>query len=323
MSRAPLVLCACMLLGCQAVSGLDNLLLVGMDASAQVAEPEPGEAELGTTCNTEDECGAGNACVAGMCARVCQSDTDCKAGPCRAQANSAGEMVDACLIECDFASQRPCAPSVQCARFDEASPVGAGDYCVVPTASCETDGRCDEPSWGTRRCAAGSDARDCVCAPSLMSAACDLVSQCGCAPGTHCALLDVMESTASVACVADRNPSREAGALCNDESECAPGHSCWRGLCEKYCVRDEDCSGGRCIAVRAPNEVESVRVCTIACDFDANTGCASGSACVRAPDGTQYCLIPRSPCPFENDGVCDEALGTRICVDGSDAADCP
>ena len=40
------------------------------------------------------------------------------------------------------------------AHFEEGDEL-AGDYCVVPLAKCESDGRCDEPTWGTRRCVAG------------------------------------------------------------------------------------------------------------------------------------------------------------------------
>jgi hypothetical protein len=223
-----------------------------------------------------------------------------------------------CLRSCDFAADTLCGTGMRCARLEEP----AGDYCVTPSEQCETDGRCDEPEWGTRRCAAGSDAVDCACSPKLAAASCDLVAQCGCAPGTHCTLRAVREGRASVGCTPNLEPVRAPADACNAETECPAGYSCWRELCEKYCAADSDCDGGQCMALRDPAEVSGVRVCSVACDFDTDGGCRSGARCVRAPSGEAYCLVPREPCPFENDDVCDEPQGSRICVAGSDAHDC-
>jgi hypothetical protein len=220
---------------------------------------------------------------------------------------------------CDFVSQAPCGAGMQCARFSE-DPVG--DFCVTPATDCPSDGRCDEPSWGTRRCAAGSDTADCACSPAVSGASCDLVDQCGCSPGSHCALLEVHGATASVGCTPDVQPTREPGAACNAESECAAGYSCWRGLCEKYCAHDADCTSGRCIALRDPAELAGVGVCSVACDFASDSGCQKGTRCAHTPDGQNYCLVPRTPCPFTGDGVCDEPQGSRICASGSDSVDC-
>jgi hypothetical protein len=163
---------------------------------------------------------------------------------------------------------------------------------------------------------------DCACSPRVAAASCDLVAQCGCAPGTHCTLRAVREGRASVGCTPNLEPVREPGDACNAETECPAGYSCWRGLCEKYCAADSDCESGQCMALRDPTEVSGVRVCSVACDFDSDSGCRSGASCVRAPSGETYCLVPREPCPFENDGVCDEPKGSRICVAGSDTRDC-
>ena len=215
---------------------------------------------------------------------------------------------------CDFASQQPCATGEQCARSTEPP----GDFCVVPATSCLNDGRCDEPEWGSRLCAAGSDALDCTCNPTTPGASCDLVEQCGCSPGSHCALLD----DASVGCSPDVTPLRESGAACTAETECQPGYSCWRGLCEKYCTADAECPSQHCDPLRDGGEIAGVRVCRVACDFANDSGCQKGTRCVRAPDDAEYCLVPRMPCPFVNDGVCDEPQGSRICVTGSDSVDC-
>jgi hypothetical protein len=241
-------------------------------------------------------------------------------------ADSGAPVADACAADgcgrarsCDFASQTACAAGSQCAHFSEPP---AGDFCVVPATDCPSDGICDEPEWGTRRCATGSDSADCACEPAVAGASCDLVAQCGCRPGQHCALLEVRAAVASVGCSPDAERLREPGAACNAEAECPAGYSCWRGLCEKYCALDADCPSGQCVPLRDGSEVAGVRVCNQACDFPNDSGCQSGTRCVRAPGGEAFCLVPRTPCPFVDDGVCDEPQGSRICAPGSDSVDC-
>lgn len=281
-------LCACVL-GCQAVSGLNDLRFVSVNDAGSCS---------GDRCNAVEG--------------GCHEDADCGGGRCYASGSE-----KRCVRGCDFASGKPCSAPEVCAHLAELE----GNYCVTPTASCETDGRCDEPAWGTRRCAAGSDAKDCTCQPQVAGASCNLVTQCGCSPGAHCALLGVQGTMASVGCAADLEPTREPAAACAAESECPAGYSCWRGLCEKYCAQDADCSSGQCVALRNPAEVSGLRVCSVACEFGPDLGCSPGTQCARAPDGI-YCLVPRAPCPFENDGECDDPSGSRICKAGSDAVDC-
>jgi hypothetical protein len=126
----------------------------------------------------------------------------------------------------------------------------------------------------------------------------------------------------SAACIADPELTREPGAACNDESECPSGHSCWRGICERYCISDAACGAGKCLPISASTAIAGVRVCTIGCTFETEAECGTGTRCVHAPDGSDYCLVPRTPCPFENDGICDEPTGSRICSAGTDPADC-
>jgi hypothetical protein len=281
-----------------------------------------GSAALGASCSADPDCTTG-ACVAGLCERYCASDADCADGLCRALPASGDAK--ACLRRCDFASGAPCEQPAECVRFSAGAP-GApappGDYCAIPVSECVTDQRCDEPAWGTRRCAAGSDAVDCACVSGVPGASCDLITQCGCAPGSHCALSAPEGAAPSVSCIDDRSVTREPGGRCNDESECPAGHSCWRGLCEQYCVNDAQCASGKCLALSTSGELLGLRVCTIACTFDSELECGTGARCVHAPDAVDYCLIPRSPCPYEGDGVCDGPTGTRICSEGTDLADC-
>jgi hypothetical protein len=282
--------CAC-LLACQVASGLDRLRVVVADGGTSHMESDI-QSERDAGCLEQNECKAGSACL-----------TDPNLG---------------CLRSCEFASEAPCGAGMRCAHLDELD----GDYCFTPADTCAVDGRCDEPAWGTRRCAAGSDPVDCACKPRVSGASCDVIDQCGCKPGTHCALLAVRASQASVACTLDVEPVRDPGAACNAEIECPPGYSCWRGLCERYCSNDADCENGRCMALRDAEEIGGVRVCSIGCDFERDTGCQPGTRCARAPAGETYCLVPRAPCPFYNDGVCDEPQGSRVCAEGTDERDC-
>jgi hypothetical protein len=282
----------CALGGCQAVSGLNDLRFVKDGGTASESSAVTENAGSQASCGSAPECSDRAACMS---------------------AQALG-----CLDKCDFASEEGCKNGARCAHIEELG----GDYCVTPAATCATDSRCDEPDWGTRLCAAGSDAADCACTPKIAGATCDLIAQCGCRQGTHCALLAVRDTQPSVGCTPDMQPLRSPGSACNAEAECPAGYSCWRGLCEKYCTQDGDCAGGKCIALRNPNEVAGVRVCSVTCDFDKDSGCDSSTRCARAPTGEAYCLVPRNPCPFVNDGVCDEPKGTRICAAGTDEADC-
>lgn len=346
---ASIALCAC-----QMISGLDDLRLAEPDAATP---PEPdadgGETANGTAgssaaalpelvpCTADDGCGADELCVQGLCAARCEAEGDCEGSACHeiTRATSAEGNARVCLRACDFASQEPCSAETQCARVDGvvevsllgntgtlASPglVPAASVCVAPSATCVTDQRCDEPAWGTRLCEAGSDAADCTCEPMIAGAPCDLLQQCGCSPGTHCALESIEASQAKLACVQDRPNARPPGSPCNEEDECGAGHSCWRGLCERYCASDADCGGGRCIPLEDGEPISGLGVCAIGCSFEPESGCADGARCVKAPQSEPYCLLPRDPCPFTDDGTCDEpdGEGTRICADGTDESDC-
>jgi hypothetical protein len=286
-----------------------------------------GTMPLGAACSTNEQCAPGSGCLDGLCKRYCGSDDDCGNGLCLPISENDKPLpnVKACLTRCDFVSQAPCAEGSQCAQLNARAPdqFGVdGTFCFVPLSTCVADQRCDEPAWGTRVCSEGSDSADCTCKSSVAGATCDLTTQCGCSPGMHCALADVVGTQAGLTCAPDQTSPKQRGEPCHDELECAAGYSCWRGLCEKYCTSDGDCAPGQCIPLGTPAVVSGVHICTIPCNFAMPTTCAVGSACVHAPGGRDYCLIPRSPCPYAGDGVCDEPEGTRICVEGSDPMDC-
>jgi hypothetical protein len=281
----------------------------------------PGSEPIGASCSGDAECEAGSGCLDGICKRYCARDSDCDEGAC-AKSSSAG--VKACLTRCDFGTQEPCAEPTVCARLraDAGDQFEIdGDFCVVPRSDCSPDQQCDEPDWGSRFCRAGADSADCSCAPQVAGASCDLNLQCGCAPGQRCALTGMEGASASLDCVEAPRQTRKRGEVCAGELECPAGYSCWRGMCEHYCSSDADCAGAPCVPINGG--VSGVRVCAIACDFDTERGCATGTRCVHATAEVDYCLVARSPCPLSGDGTCDEPEGTRICVEASDPMDCP
>jgi hypothetical protein len=342
----------CLLSACQAISGLDNLEPTGttmpmrndgvkmpvagceasMDSGSSCVDPdEPvtGATPLLAACETDADCVTGSACFDGLCAQPCESDTDCAGGACRVAraGDKASAGTHACLTRCEITQLAACFKGQECARlYDSADPTKIdGDYCVVPTAECTTNNdRCEDTTWGTRRCKEGSDAADCECQAksNVPEASCDLITSCGCAPATHCALSEVDGTRAVLRCEKDLLPVRARGEQCNQESECAPGYSCWRGLCEKYCLTNAECEGGECIGIRNPGEVPGVRVCSIPCTYSPEDGCALPARCIHAADQHDYCFIPRAPCPLTGNGICDESRNTRICLDGTDVADC-
>ncbi|MET0386781.1 MAG: hypothetical protein ABW321_12520 [Polyangiales bacterium] len=282
-----------------------------------------GNTPLGAVCEADDECAAGSGCIDRLCRRYCASDGECGAGVCQpgAAAGSDAGLPRGCTLPCDFASNEGCGEGAQCARSGELGDE-TRDVCVAPTLECRTDQRCDEPAWGTRLCAAGSDAVDCSCEPQVPNASCDLFTQCGCSPGQQCVIESVDGASATLRCAPSRATTSAVGERCAGELDCPAGHSCWRGLCEKHCLGDADCPG-KCLALTGDaGDLTGVRVCSLPCTFDTEAECAAGSRCIHAPEGQDYCFIPRSPCPFAADGTCDESRGTRICEDGTDGEDC-
>jgi hypothetical protein len=291
----------------------------------------PGNTAVGELCNQDSECVAGSACIGDICKRYCASDKDCGNGLCRDVIFNGQAIpgVKACLTTCDFPTQKPCGKGVSCGRFspgDVASLPNGGDFCIVASSDCVTDNVCDEPAWGTRLCTTGSDAADCACTSSVPGATCDLAKQCGCSPGTHCALTNVQGTQATLGCSSNQSNAKPKGSVCSSESDCAAGLSCWRGMCERYCSSNADCGSGQCTQITNSGDVTGVKVCSIPCTFATEQECSPGTRCARPPSGGDLCFVPRSPCIFPNNGTCDEPdppNGSRLCVDGSDAPDCP
>lgn len=171
---------------------------------------------------------------------------------------------------------------------------------------------------GSRPNASGNDAG---CRPPP-TAACDLLTQCGCKPGDHC------QARAAAYAPACFVPGTLApGSACSSPSDCPRGQTCDDRTCRAYCREDADCEAGICVSLQTKDaRASTVQVCWTQCSPDEPSACGPGARCrtlqtERGESGV-YCAAPADPCPTIEDGTCDDARGTGQCADGTDKRDC-
>jgi len=179
---------------------------------------------------------------------------------------------------------------------------------------------------GLGACSGGSDSHDASDSTqeyaagtgggSVSEAACDLLTDQGCAEGQHCQALG---ANSAATCVA--KGKIPVGERCTTAAECESG-TCDQRVCREYC--QDRCTGGKCLpATTSDNrEIAGVSVCVASCQIDNPDSCADGSFCrVREIDGVRaaICLAPDAVCATTEDGVCDEP---NTCDPGTDAFDC-
>jgi hypothetical protein len=216
----------------------------------------------------------------------------------------------------------------------------AGDTCLGQKTDSLCEGSCaeipepdlreltqagDEDAWRPELCgdggsgdagrpdAGGPDAgRDAstACTLSIPGAACDLVSQCGCAPGEQCVLEQVSASVFAPACVADASGGTPFG-ICDTDVDCPPAYGCVNpGLCLPYCNTIADCpdavpSSCDALGSGSGSTLAGVRVCALTCSSDSDCAsdgqyCSTTEKCVPRPDLGEACDA-RSGCL---DGIC-------------------
>ena len=117
---------------------------------------------------------------------------------------------------------------------------------------------------------------------------CDIVPQCGCPDHAMCTL----DADGERACVIEG--SRDEGDTCSGY-ECAPGLVCDGGLCRRACLDSSDCS--EWTECRYEVEGETVRLCTIHCEFLTNDGCPDAYKCdvYKSDESDRYlpdCFVP-------------------------------
>jgi Cys-rich repeat protein len=257
--------------------------------------------QRGTACESDGDCAAGQACVAGLCQDVeCKLDSDCAAGE---------RCVDhACRADSGCSSDGEC-------------PVG--EICVEQrcTAGCRADSDCADgllcvPDMGEHGiCADCRSDADCAqaerCVGFECTAACESDADC---PDGYChAQLSVC-----VECLADEHCP--VGQLCRDnacqsgcrqDADCSAGQICDQGQCRQGCRTDADCDGGTC-------DPDTWRCVGHECSADDE--CQLGQLCIdhRCVTG---CRVDRDcPPPL----VCEAAAGAHgICVECRDDQDCP
>lgn len=147
---------------------------------------------------------------------------------------------------------------------------------------------------------------------------CDPARNCGCPAGEQCQpRLSGPSACRPIGTV-------RGGGLCQSDGDCALGLGCWIGVCRPICDLDADCGmGGRC---RPGSGIPGY--CYMPCGRIDDAPCAAGSQCapLRIGDAAaveNICLVVSDPCPFTNDGTCDEVgAGLGLCASGTDAADC-
>lgn len=209
----------------------------------------------------------------------------------------------------------------------------SGSNCTASTALPETcattdDGRCDEPH-GSNTCAAGSDTKDCQCAPKLPSASCDPIAQCNCDRDSTCEV-SMLARDVVLTANCTRAGSARKHEPCEKTADCARGLFCDEALklCSNYCSNDQGCEDGACLPIPKQRDPE-LGQCAVACARETNAPCTPGTSCAEfdrtrkgfAAISGNFCTVPlHEGCP--RDGVCDEPQGTGLCAAGTDAADC-
>lgn len=148
---------------------------------------------------------------------------------------------------------------------------------------------------------------------------CSVFPQCGCDAGQACRM-DPAGGGFSCSEVGDLGVNE----TCDSDRDCGAGLACNYGLCLPYCAGNPECgAGGICLSVvDGAGQRTDTNVCFTGCDTEAEEdACAGETRCLRLLDGS-FCLAPLDPCPFYNDGECDEPSGTGLCAEGTDAPDC-
>lgn len=144
---------------------------------------------------------------------------------------------------------------------------------------------------------------------------CSIYPQCGCDPGKACTIAD---TTGKTSC-------RAAGPKgvnedCTLDSACKAGLTCYLGICQAYCAKDEDCptAGSSCLAQQylptgstTPTEIPGKLLCHQKCNpLDPAPVCGSNTNCLV--------LLGRTLCSWAstNTGVGGCKSGNLLCAPG-------
>lgn len=162
-----------------------------------------------------------------------------------------------------------------------------------------------------------------ACVSSVPGNSCDLVTQCGCASGKACTVIDTSVPTDPI--FSCEVPGQALPyASCSATEDCPARHSCIGGdqgyACRSFCNSDADCgSNGACHAVSNAKgqDISGFSVCFERCQThnDCDTGCCAGAG---TNDGTcapqaackpEQCTLPEFETGCSTDAECCAASG--------------
>jgi hypothetical protein len=300
-------------------------------------------------CNSAAECGAGQACLDGLCqdiTAVCTGSADCPEGM----------ACDLGTGRCVSAQNGSCALDADCDGTD----ICLGGVCVPPTTqACAIDTDCDPPDTVCEggQCVEGCEHRACrsgtcdfATGRCLLEEGCTTDGQCN-PPSTICESGECRAGCPTRSCpletVCDTATGR-CGEGCTEDAHCGPpdricqATECVDGCATAGCPTDYSCNEatGRCTpdegcttdAECGPPDLvcdggECVAGCpTTGCDFEEHCDGTSGrcaAGCVADGD----CAPPETVC---RDGACvppscltDGCPGSDLCVPDTGLCEAP
>jgi hypothetical protein len=256
------------------------------------------------SCQTDNDCAAGHACVSGSCGPKSPGQSCASAGECASNNCVDGVCCDSvCAGSCRFCNL-PGSPG-HCAEVAADNPDPRGQCVDRGAASCDTNGKCDG-SGSCARYAPGTAcaSETCVGGAYTPPSSCDAAGQCiapdprFCFPfvcnGTQCfsSCSHDSECAPPSICIDSSCGLKSNGASCSQASECTSG-TCAQGIC---C--DSACTGacqscalssslGTCTNV-PPHVVDPAGICTDqgASSCGADGRCDGNGACEKYLRGT-------------------------------------
>lgn len=291
---------------------------------------------ISNTCKDEGDCIDGQVCLDSQCKPKpkeepkkgeCSQDSDCKAPTPKCDANQ--NKCVGCLSSIDCREDQNCTNN-QCE--DKVKPECARDADCRTKANprCSTAGKCEWECTVDTDCSIKMKNGKCQNYRCVNQSECSQDSDCRGKSKPFCSTAGKCEwgcKTSSdcrdASCV--DNQCAQNNAACTNVSDCAPGQTCWMGLCTQACNPQNDtCTNGqKCFDAMGPTS----GFCLKGCNPQDRSSCHSGLLCARrTPNSPQnYCLPRVGPrqfgqsCSLNNQGLfCDAAqsLGCYITSSG-------
>jgi len=280
------------------------------DASTTAAEVEKTKGSSGHSCQADDDCSEGLACIDEKCDLVefglTDTGNECKLVTCTTPLDCCPE------------------PHVNCAAWQQACALGESASCLnyeSPSNNCVcnesllecADNQCVVHECLTSANCCGAEPPECAELEQNCqlgdTVSCELLAD----PGTGCCDASAWTCTANktcspacqddLGCVGYGVCSFGICVECRDAADCATGETCSESVCVGACLTDSHCaafhtcSAGQCV----------------------ESGCIHDSECVALlKDVRAVCTDTRCVLPCETDAGCDDPsdFSFQVCVDG-------